>query len=114
MWSPLSRDYIAGVIAESGARGVRDPLTGSLATSYRTKAVAEAQGVDFVHNLGVSSIDELRQVPMDELLEYVGLSDTTFEGTQFETLRRHSGNLRCGGPSLTVMSLRTPMAKRFG
>lgn len=86
MWSPLSRNLIHGVIAESGARGPRDPLTGSLATSYRTKEAAEAYGVTFLETLNVSSIAELRNVSTDTLVDYGGLSDTIFDGTAFENV----------------------------
>ncbi|EIM85602.1 alpha/beta-hydrolase [Stereum hirsutum FP-91666 SS1] len=88
MWSPLSRDLIAGVIAESGARGPNDPVTGSAATSWRNRTAAEAEGVDFVANsLNVSTIAEARNLSMDTLLTYDSLGDDTiFDGTQFENL----------------------------
>ena len=87
MWSPLNEGLVAGVIAESGARGPHDPMTGSAATSHRTKAAAEAQGVEFLKELNVSSIAQLRtQVSMDTLLKYDSLSDTTFDDTQFANL----------------------------
>ncbi|GKZ35315.1 hypothetical protein AbraIFM66950_005910, partial [Aspergillus brasiliensis] len=84
MWSPLNKGLVAGVISESGARGPHDPMTGSAATSHRTKAAAEAQGVEFLKELNVTSIQELRTtVSMETLLEYDSLSDTIFEDTQF-------------------------------
>ncbi|GAQ47629.1 hypothetical protein AtubIFM54640_010221 [Aspergillus tubingensis] len=84
MWSPLTKGLVAGVISESGARGPHDPMTGSAATSHRTKVAAEAQGVEFLKELNVTSIQELRtSVSMETLLEYDSLSDTIFEGTQF-------------------------------
>ncbi|PWY88243.1 carboxylesterase [Aspergillus heteromorphus CBS 117.55] len=87
MWSPLNEGLVAGVIAESGARGPHDPMTGSAATSHRTKAAAEAQGVEFLKELNVSSIAELRTaVSMDTLLDYDSLADTTFDDTQFANL----------------------------
>lgn len=87
MFSPLSKDLIHGVISESGARGPHDPITGSDATSYRTKAAAESQGVTFVKEMNASSITDMRKLPMEELISYAGsLSDTIFEGTQFENL----------------------------
>lgn len=84
MWSPLSKGLINGVIAESGARGPHDPVTGSAATSYRTKAAAEAAGVETLSLLNISSIAELRNVSMETLLDLGHNSDTIFEGTQFE------------------------------
>jgi carboxylesterase 2 len=86
MWSPLTKGLVQGVIAESGARGPHDPVTGSAATSYRTKAGAEADGVDFLATLNVSSIAELRNVSADTLIQYGSISDTTFDGTRFENL----------------------------
>ncbi|KAJ5772279.1 hypothetical protein N7520_002808 [Penicillium odoratum] len=87
MFSPLAKGLVNGVISESGARGPHDPITGSAATSYRTKVAAEAQGVDFAKEMNTSSIAEMRKVPMEDLISYGGsLSDTIFEGTQFENL----------------------------
>lgn len=86
MYSPLSKDLINGVISESGARGPHDPVTGSAATSYRTKAAAEAYGVQFQKKLNASSISDLRQLPMNTLISYGSASDNIFEGTQFENL----------------------------
>ena len=61
MWSPLAKGLVQGVIAESGARGPHDPVTGSAATSYRTKGAAERQGVRFLKTMNVTSIDQLRK-----------------------------------------------------
>ncbi|KAL2012187.1 hypothetical protein VTN00DRAFT_4905 [Thermoascus crustaceus] len=87
MYSPLSKGLINGVISESGARGPHDPITGSVATSYRTKAAAEAYGVKFLKKLNVSSIEELRNnVSTETLIDYGNGSDTIFEGTVFENV----------------------------
>ncbi|OJD34077.1 carboxylesterase [Diplodia corticola] len=83
MWSPLSKSLISGVIAESGARGTHDPLTGGAATSYRTKDEAEASGVEFLKTLNVSSIDELRSVSTQTLIDNGNENDSTYEGTVF-------------------------------
>lgn len=69
MWSPLTRGLVQGVIAESGARGPHDPLTGSLATSYRLRAAAEAEGVAFLQNFNISTINALRNVSEAALLQ---------------------------------------------
>lgn len=84
MWSPLTKGLVHGIIAESGARGPRDPLTGSLATSHRNKTHAEAQGVDFLATMNVTSIEELRALDTATLTAEGTLSDTIFVGTQFE------------------------------
>lgn len=86
MWSPLVKGLAHGVIAESGARGIHDPETGGAATSYRTKAAAEAQGKQFLKDLNVSSIAQLRNVSMKALLKFDSLSDTIYENTRFENL----------------------------
>ncbi|KAJ6006883.1 hypothetical protein N7451_004827 [Penicillium sp. IBT 35674x] len=86
MWSPLAKGLAEGIISESGARGTHDPMTGTAATSYRTRAAAEAQGINFLKEMNVSSIAELRNVSMDALLEYDSLSDTIFEGTPFNNI----------------------------
>jgi carboxylesterase 2 len=86
MYSPLSKNLINGVISESGARGPHDPLTGSAATSYRTKDAAEAYGVKFLKELNATSISDLRKLPMDILISDGSVSGTLFEGSQFENL----------------------------
>ncbi|KAG6368812.1 hypothetical protein INS49_003028 [Diaporthe citri] len=84
VYSPLAAGLFQGAIAESGARAPHDPLTGSLATSHRNKSQAEAQGVDFLTFLTVSSIEEARQLPLKTPLAASPQSDTTFVGTPFE------------------------------
>jgi carboxylesterase 2 len=86
MWSPLSKGLVHGVIAESGARGPHGPATGSAATSYRTKAAAEADIIAILAKLNVTSISELRNVSWLTLLEYGNEADTTFSDTQFANL----------------------------
>ena len=81
MYSPLSSDMVAGVISESGARAPHDPLTGGLATSYRTKAQAEADGVSFLKTMNVTSIAELRTLSTAALVAEDSLSDTTYDNT---------------------------------
>ncbi|KFZ14113.1 hypothetical protein V502_06242 [Pseudogymnoascus sp. VKM F-4520 (FW-2644)] len=84
MYSPLGSGLIAGVVSESGARAPHDPETAGLATSYRTKAAAESSGVSFLAEMNVSTIAELRNVPMDTLLEADNDFDTILQGTIFE------------------------------
>lgn len=86
LYSPLASGMIAGVIPESGVRSPVDPLTGSLATSYRTMDRALAQGVDFVEQFNVSTIEEMRNVSVDTILEYYLLDDTIFEDTPYWNL----------------------------
>ncbi|KAK7750267.1 hypothetical protein SLS62_007784 [Diatrype stigma] len=84
VYSPLATGLIHGAIAESGARAPHDPMTGSLATSHRNKTDAEAQGVEFLKKLNVSSIAEARKLPVDVILAASPQSDTIFVGTPFE------------------------------
>ncbi|KAI7787990.1 hypothetical protein LA080_013295 [Diaporthe eres] len=51
---------------------------------HRNKSEAEAQGVDFLATLNVSSIEEARQLPLETLLAASPQSDTIFVGTPFE------------------------------
>jgi len=44
--------------------------TYGLATAHRTKAAAEASGITFLAEMNVTSIAELRNVSMDDLLVY--------------------------------------------
>ncbi|KAJ5720297.1 Carboxylesterase [Penicillium malachiteum] len=90
-YSPQSSGLIAGVIAESGPRAPHDPITGSVATSYRTKEHALSTGIDFVSNkLNVSSISEARKVSTANLTSWSQLNDTIFDGTQFENVTNFS------------------------
>jgi carboxylesterase 2 len=84
MYSPLSSGKIVATIAESGARGPHDPETYGLATAHRTKAAAEASGITFLAEMNVTSIAELRNVSMDDLLVYDNSGDTVLGGTVFE------------------------------
>ncbi|KAJ5613927.1 Carboxylesterase type B [Penicillium herquei] len=87
MWSPLTKGLVQGVISESGARGPRDPATGSVATSYNTKAEAEDFGVTFLETMNVSSIAELREVSMADLIGEGQLTESDYyEGTSFSDL----------------------------
>ncbi|KAF2771406.1 carboxylesterase [Teratosphaeria nubilosa] len=86
MWSPLVKGLVAGVIAESGARAPRDPLTGSLATSHRSKDEAEAQGVAALKSLNVSSIAEMRNQSTETLIDISNQNQELFEGTRYENL----------------------------
>ncbi|KAF3763393.1 alpha/beta-hydrolase [Cryphonectria parasitica EP155] len=84
-YSPLASGMIAGAIPESGARSPLDPLTGSLATSYRTMDTALAQGQEFIAQFNATTIEEARQITVAELLSGDGMyyleDDTTFDDT---------------------------------
>ncbi|KAJ9392019.1 hypothetical protein DTO063F5_778 [Paecilomyces variotii] len=87
MYSSLTKGLVHGVIAESGARAPKDPMTGGLATSHRNMSAALAQGEDFVKNsLNVSSIAEARKISYETLINYGQEMDTTFDGTVYQNL----------------------------
>ncbi|RDW81837.1 hypothetical protein BP6252_02949 [Coleophoma cylindrospora] len=83
MYSPLSSGKIVATIAESGARGVHNPETYGLATSHRSKTDAEANGITFVAEMNVSTIAELRNVSMADLLIYDSSFDSVLADTVF-------------------------------
>ncbi|TVY71212.1 Fumonisin B1 esterase [Lachnellula suecica] len=82
VYSPLSAGLFQGAIAESGARYPHDPITGSLATSYRNMSTAEAQGIAYLAQLNVSTIAEARNLSTATILS-TSDTDTTFVGTPF-------------------------------
>ncbi|OJJ44455.1 hypothetical protein ASPZODRAFT_135279 [Penicilliopsis zonata CBS 506.65] len=67
--SPLSRGLFRAAIPQSGWRYPRDPLLSGLAPAYRTKEVAERQGAETVREKGAATLEELRAMPLDKLLE---------------------------------------------
>ncbi|TKA70141.1 hypothetical protein B0A49_07721 [Cryomyces minteri] len=67
--SPLTKGLIVGAIVESGVRDPHDPLCASLAENYKTLDYALPQGVNYTRSKNVSSIAELRELPMDDLTE---------------------------------------------
>ncbi|GAQ40593.1 hypothetical protein AtubIFM55763_007419 [Aspergillus tubingensis] len=83
MLSPLTDGLgVVGVISETGARGTHDPSMAGSSTSYRQKAEAEAYGVTFLQEeLNLTTVDELRQVPYEVLVEYFPLNGDYYEST---------------------------------
>lgn len=84
MYSPLSSDMLVGCIAQSGVRDPHDPQTYGLATSHRWMAKALEQGEAFVTEMNVTTIAELRNVPMESFLAYGNAFDTILEGNMYE------------------------------
>lgn len=66
--SPLASGLFHRAIAHSGARHPRDPALAYLAASYRTREVAEQHGLQLIKEHGVSSIADLRELPVEALL----------------------------------------------
>ncbi|GAQ40591.1 hypothetical protein AtubIFM55763_007417 [Aspergillus tubingensis] len=67
--SPLTKGLIHGAIAESGVRYPYDSLIAGLATSYRTMDDALDIGINYTLSHNVTTIAELRKLPMEELLD---------------------------------------------
>ena len=76
--SPLTKGLIHGAIAESGG----SILPSSIRPNIQLKQ-AEKQGVEFAKNLGVSSIQELRNKTSQEILASTGGLSAPFEDGYF-------------------------------
>lgn len=81
MYSPLTSDKIVGCIAESGARDPHDPETYGLATSHRWMPKALEEGKEFLAEMNVTTLAELRNVSLTDLLVYDNSGDTILDGT---------------------------------
>ncbi|PYH92491.1 carboxylesterase [Aspergillus ellipticus CBS 707.79] len=82
MLSPLAEDLgVVGVIAETGARGTHDPSMASSSTSYRQKEFAEEYGVGILAEMGLSTIEELRETDYETLVNYFSLSTDFYDYT---------------------------------
>ncbi|MDT0144533.1 carboxylesterase family protein [Microbacterium sp. PRC9] len=68
VYSPLGDGLFRGAIAESGALYPRDPGLAYLAAAYRTMPDAEAEGLQYMAEHGVSSLAELRALDVESLL----------------------------------------------
>ena len=84
MYSPLTTGLAQGIIAESGARGPHDPMTGGLATSYRNLTWALSHGESFLAtSLNVSTIAEARNISAETLVTFGNDMDTSMDGSVF-------------------------------
>jgi len=63
MASPLSRDLIAGAIAESGSLLSLNPPV--------PLAEAEQKGIEFAQKINAADLEQLRAIPADKLLNYL-------------------------------------------
>ncbi|CAK7232833.1 hypothetical protein SCUCBS95973_008391 [Sporothrix curviconia] len=81
--SPLSRGLFHRAIPQSGQRYSRDPLLSGLAPAYRTKEKATKQGVATLAEKGVTSIADLRKLPLDVLLEGNNKNDNVWGNPPF-------------------------------
>jgi carboxylesterase 2 len=98
--SPLTKGLIKGAIIESGVRDPHDPLCTSLAEGYKTQAYVMAQGLNYTASKNVSTIAELRKLPMSALEDNVldgwsfgaTLDYYAMPATYFETLKKGAVN----------------------
>ncbi|KAL3472610.1 alpha/beta-hydrolase [Aspergillus californicus] len=93
-YSPLSRDFIAGAISESGALSPHDPNTASLAVSYRTKSSAETYRANLFNTLNITTVDELRNLPAETLNALNSENEDLLIGTQFVNLNMEPSEWR--------------------
>ncbi|KAJ5718406.1 hypothetical protein N7488_004052 [Penicillium malachiteum] len=85
IYSPLAGGPISGVIAESGVRAPHDPLTRILATSYREKDAAEANGAKVMSELNATTtLAEMRNLTVSQVLEYITPGGTIYDDTPYE------------------------------
>ncbi|GCB24545.1 fumonisin B1 esterase [Aspergillus awamori] len=84
--SPLTKGLIVGAIIESGVRDPHDPLCTSLAEGYSTLEDQLAQGERFMASLNCSSIAEMRELPMEDLVMSGGTFGSTSEWSFGATL----------------------------
>ena len=80
VYSPLSKGLFERAIAESGARYPHDPDISTLATSYRTLEDAESEGEKYAQEHNASSLEELRALSVDDLLEGSDVDDENVSG----------------------------------
>lgn len=101
MKSQLTKDLIVGAIIESGVRAPKDPLSTSLAENYVTLADSLATGVSFLRSLNVSTIEQARALPVEDVIisfqntEYAftaTLDHYAMPGTYEDTLAKGAAN----------------------
>ncbi|CAD6445331.1 d07e33aa-434f-452a-a0da-53956f51f8b8-CDS [Sclerotinia trifoliorum] len=69
--SPLTKGLIVGAIAESGTRDPYDPEALTLAENYRNQSYALESGLKYMASKNVSTIAEMRALPLADLEEPV-------------------------------------------
>ncbi|OJJ43504.1 hypothetical protein ASPZODRAFT_102847 [Penicilliopsis zonata CBS 506.65] len=66
--SPLTAGLIVGAIIESGVRDPQDPMCATVAENYKTLSYKLNQGVEYLASLNLTTIAELRALPMEDLV----------------------------------------------
>jgi para-nitrobenzyl esterase len=67
--SPMAKGLFGKMILESHARYAKDPVLDEVATAFKTLPQAEASGAKFMEAVGAHSLKDLRETPVDKLLE---------------------------------------------
>ena len=103
--SPLTEGLIVGAIIESGVRDPHDPLDATIAENYITLDTSLEQGIRFLDELNVTSIDAARNMSYDTFLTQEAFGDSTSDwdwtatldyyampATYLETLKKGAAN----------------------
>ncbi|WP_427918741.1 carboxylesterase/lipase family protein [Streptomyces sp. cg40] len=80
VYSPLAKGLFDQALVQSAALFPRDPAIGTLCPSHRTKDGAERGGVAYAAERGATTLQELRALPVEKLLEGSGADDTDVPG----------------------------------
>jgi para-nitrobenzyl esterase len=80
VYGPLSKGLFHGAIFQSGGRYPRDPLISCLAPSYRSKEQAESEGEMIFKEKGATSVQEMRDMSLEDLLVGNHRDDNTMWG----------------------------------
>jgi para-nitrobenzyl esterase len=80
VYGPLSKGLFHGAIFQSGGRYPRDPLISCLAPSYRSKEQAESEGEMIFKEKGATSVQDMRNMPLEDLLVGNHRDDNTMWG----------------------------------
>ncbi|KAF7896496.1 hypothetical protein EAF00_006510 [Botryotinia globosa] len=103
--SPLSKGLIVGAIAESRTRDPYDPEALTLAENYRNQSYALASGFEYMASKNVSTIAEMRALPLADLEE--SLFGGTFSD-KFGILSHLSQRCNEQGPELLLNGYAIP------
>ena len=81
IYSPLAKGLFQQALIESAAPYPKDPAIATLASSHRDLPQAEQDGAAFMRQHGATSLEELRALPLDELLAGSDVDDPSVPGT---------------------------------
>ncbi|OJJ48733.1 hypothetical protein ASPZODRAFT_114013 [Penicilliopsis zonata CBS 506.65] len=75
--SPLAKGLIVGAIAESGIKDPYDPDYGTYGSNYVNMTYAESFSETYQSSLNCTTVEELRELTVDELLDGTGVDAFT-------------------------------------